>query len=502
MDKLFLRHDNSHSLLIIFLGWGFPPESFAGINKPGFNILLLSRYRGLSGSDIDREIAETIRTEWKDYERDCGEVIVIGWSFGVKAASAFLASTKIPVTLCMAVNGTEHHIDDSRGIPYSIFNGTLNGLSENSFAKFRLRSAGSRDLLAKLDAKASTVTIDIEDLRDELRWFASMSTSTSDICRSIWDKIIVGMDDRIFPPENQITSWEGHDIFTIKGMPHVPDFQWLIETFIIDKRKVCDKFSMAGLTYSRNAVIQHASARKLYDRFISVFDTCRLKSSAAYNASQMSVIELGYGDGTFTDLYIKDFITSCRLVTLTDISPSPDTDTLKYSSITDKNHIVEIIHDDAESIGFARECLSDKSRDIIFSSSMFQWLNSPKTMLERCANALRDDGVIALSYYGPGTFKEIQETVGTGLKYPSAEWMERIAKECDLDIAILEKDTETLSFDSPAEALRHLRLTGVNALPGIPSPSRTRYLLENWPLDSEGKATLTFCPVYMILTKR
>lgn len=133
---------------------------------------------------------------------------------------------------------------------------------------------------------------------------------------------------------------------------------------------------------------------------------------------------------------------------------------------------------------------------------MFQWLNSPKTMLERCANALRDDGVIALSYYGPGTFKEIQETVGTGLKYPSAEWMERIAKECDLDIAILEKDTETLSFDSPAEALRHLRLTGVNALPGIPSPSRTRYLLENWPLDSEGKATLTFCPVYMILTKR
>lgn len=503
MDKLFLKQECSHSLLIIFLGWGFQPESFSGIHKTGFNILLLSGYNGLSGADMDREIMQTIRSEWSEYDSDCFEVIVIGWSFGVKAASAFLDSTDIPVTLSLAVNGTEHHIDDSRGIPETVFKGTFDNLSERTFSKFRLRCAGSKDKLEELESKARTTPQKpLDDLREELRWFASVTPAPPERQHSIWDKAVIGMEDRIFPPLNQIASWKGHDIFTVEGMAHIPDFQWLIETFIVDKTKVCDKFNTAGSTYTENAVAQKATAQKLYDKFISVFENSKLKNSETYRASQMSVLELGCGDGTFTDLYIKSIIDHSRLVTLSDINISPDMKTFMSSSLAEKSDIIETIHDDAEYIGFVKANLAEESRDIILSSSMFQWLNSPRLMLTRCANALRHNGIIAFSYYGPGTFKEIQETVGTGLKYPSPAWMERIARECRLDIEAFETEEETLLFDSPVEALRHLKLTGVNALPETASPSRTRYLLGNWPLDKSGKAPLTFVPVYMILSKK
>lgn len=133
MEKVFLGDNGQKSLIILFLGWGFHPESFVGLHKPGFNILLLTGYEGLNGQEIDYEICRTIR----DHNADFKEVIVVAWSFGVKPAAEFLVKTSLPVTLRLAVNGTEYHIDSHRGIPPEIFNGTLAGLSERTLAKFR-----------------------------------------------------------------------------------------------------------------------------------------------------------------------------------------------------------------------------------------------------------------------------------------------------------------------------------------------------------------------------
>ena len=162
---------------------------------------------------------------------------------------------------------------------------------------------------------------------------------------------------------------------------------------------------------------------------------------------------------------------------------------------------LEILQGDAESEEFQETALKGNSRDLIFSSSMFQWLNSPRQMLKRCADALRPGGIIALSFYGPETLREISATVGSGLKYPSPDWMRRVAEESGLRIESMDVEEDTIHFDTPSDALRHLRLTGVNALPGNHSPARTRLLLRNWPLTSDGHATLTFQPVYMILSK-
>lgn len=501
MNKLFIRHDDSHSLIIIFLGWGFEPNSFSNLRKSGSNILILSQYNGLSGAEIDREITDFVKHEWKSFESDCSEVIVIGWSFGVKIAASFLEITELPITLCLAVNGTEHHIDDIRGIPKAIFDGTLDGLSERSFEKFRLRCAGSRDLLNSLIGDVKSTTTSVEDLRSELEWFATLTPSPSERQLPIWDKVVVGMNDRIFPPQNQIASWNGFDLFQVDGMSHIPDFQWLIDSFIVSKRKVGDKFTIAGDSYSEHAQSQRATAKKLYDLFSDLFEKSQLRNSDKFRDGKLSVLELGFGDGMFTDFYFNSIKESSELITLSDIRCSDVAVARKYSSQIGADHLVEFVYGDAESVAFLRKILVKGSRDIIFSSSMFQWLNSPRNLLKNCSCALKKDGMIALSYYGPGTFKEIQETIGAGLKYPSLQWMQRIALGCGLRVDVAETDQITMLFDSPTEALRHLKLTGVNALDESSSHKQTRYLLNNWPLDESGKAKLTFCPVYLILSK-
>lgn len=108
---------------------------------------------------------------------------------------------------------------------------------------------------------------------------------------------------------------------------------------------------------------------------------------------------------------------------------------------------------------------------------------------------------MALSYYGAGTFKEIQETIGVGLKYPSVNWMQKIARECGLSIEICDVETKTMLFNSPIEALRHVKLTGVNALNDTSSHLQTKLLLNSWPLDENGMAKLTFCPVFIVMSK-
>lgn len=491
MEKVFLGDTGHNSLIILFLGWGFSPDSFAGIRKPGFDILSVRGYEGLSGNMIDEEI----RAFLKERDSAYSEVVVIAWSFGVKAAAAFLENTTIPVTLSLAVNGTEYHIDNDRGIPRAIFKGTLEGLSDRTFEKFRLRCAGSWAKLRQLDVDGNTN--DIDALRRELEWFASLPPVPPARRYSIWDKVVIGENDRIFPVNNQTKAWEGYDIFVIPGMEHVPDFQWLVDTFIVDKTKVADKFTTALDSYTENAVAQQATARKLFDKFVSVFHN----SEPERATGKLSLLELGYGDGTFTRTYLRSLSPRCEAVTLSDIGRCADS-----SWVTDEipphcDVNLEILRGDAESEEFQETAIKGNSRDLIFSASMFQWLNSPRQMLKRCAAALRHGGIIALSFYGPETLREISATVGSGLKYPSPDWMRRVAEESGLRIESMDVEEETIHFDTPADALRHLRLTGVNALPGNHSPARTRLLLRNWPLTSDGHATLTFQPVYMILSK-
>jgi ubiquinone/menaquinone biosynthesis C-methylase UbiE len=504
MNKLYLNNGEASRLILIFLGWGFPPEAFSRLEKSGYHILLVSGYDdSFSLSEVETFIqAQRATDATPRYE----EVVVIGWSFGVKAAELFLAQSKLPITLRLAVNGTEFHIDDERGIPQTIFNGTLEGLTDKSLSKFLLRSCGSKQLYDELfdNQGAEYAARNLETLRSQLRWFATLPPVPATPDRHLWDKAIIGTNDRIFPAQNQEKAWADYDQFVIPNMAHVPDFQWVLDNFVVDKQRVCHKFGSASDTYTDNAKAQQVTAEKLYQHFSVAFANSKLKSGEKFAANGLKITELGYGDGMFTRQYAPLLLRHCAAITLCDIQEHSLSQILNRNgddvAVADQQKI-RTVTADVEAAAFVENYLPANSQDLIFSASMFQWLNSPATMLRRCCKALKQDGMIALSFYGPGTLSEISATVGNGLKYPSADWMQRVARECGLTVELVEVGKEQLTFATANEAVRHLKLTGVNALSKQTSPAMMRRLLSQWPVNEEGSATLTFCPIYMILTK-
>ena len=139
MRHTFLRHHSGSSeLLLFFSGWGSEPGMFISGSDtgPGRNILMLWDYRDMT---LDPDLLHGY-----------GRISLLAWSMGVWAAGKALGEAGMVNGPRLAVNGTPFPIDDGRGIPTTIFDGTLNGLSERTLAKFRRRMCGSSETLESL----------------------------------------------------------------------------------------------------------------------------------------------------------------------------------------------------------------------------------------------------------------------------------------------------------------------------------------------------------------
>ena len=102
-----------------------------------------------------------------------------------------------------ALNGTPHPIDERRGIPPAIYQGTLDGLTGASLHKFLRRmcadSAAFRRFLERTPRRP------LDEIRDELACIARLDATLP-------DEAVVGRADRIIPPANQLTAW--HELGT------------------------------------------------------------------------------------------------------------------------------------------------------------------------------------------------------------------------------------------------------------------------------------------------
>ncbi|WP_290376595.1 pimeloyl-ACP methyl esterase BioG family protein, partial [Duncaniella muris] len=262
--------------ILIFAGWGMDEKPFASLKQEGYRIIAVWDYR-------EPAFPPSLVEELEQYR----EIAVIGWSFGVPAATRFLAAhSELPVSARIAVNGTMHPVSDSLGIPEAIFRGTLAGLSEKTLSKFNLRMCGSAESYRRFSL--TLPARDIDGLRAELE----AVESAGDACGAIWDTAIVGTADRIIPPENQLRAWQGGEAvetLTVADGPHLPDFQAIINEFITEKGLVAEKFGRAGETYDDNAVVQRQIAEKLCSQAI-----------AAGAADCRSILEIGCGTGLTT----------------------------------------------------------------------------------------------------------------------------------------------------------------------------------------------------------
>lgn len=192
MKHVFIQRQHTPRLLLLFAGWGMDTTPFQSMERAGSDLLVCYDYRTLT---FDEELCRSYQ-----------EITLIAWSMGVWAATQLLQNSSLPITRCIAINGTPYPIDDLRGIPTAIFQGTLAGLNDATLAKFQRRMCGSASAYQQFLAVAPTRPI--EELKEELQAIAT-GYATLPPATLPWESARVGSADRIFPAENQLRAWEG-----------------------------------------------------------------------------------------------------------------------------------------------------------------------------------------------------------------------------------------------------------------------------------------------------
>ena len=471
MNKEYIVRDNNSRLILIFTGWGMDTCPFRSLEKTGYDILIVYNYTGYSeGGDEEAVLADMIS--------GYSETVLFGWSFGVRVASSFLKRYRkcLPLTRTVAINGTTSHIHDHRGIPVAIFNGTLSGLSENTLRKFHRRMFTDSDGYSQFIAHAPERTFN--SLLEELRMFGNLPSLYD---TDIWDIAVISENDRIFPAANQRNAWNMKKTIVLKDSPHFPDMQAMLDRFVVDKQLVAAKFSNVAATYTTHASVQAIVAQKLWNhtsRFIPYIKN-----------SPVEVLEIGVGSGTLTQTYAS-VLPEYRL-TLWDIANMPLPDCVPSTT--------KMECCDAET---AISSIDNGSIDLLMSASTMQWFHSVPRFIENLPKILSPGGIAAMALYGIHTYREIENVTGRSLSYPSLGMLEDAARKSGLKILHSAEEEKTERFQSVSHLLKHLKLTGVNALGGDKSAQASAIkLMRSYPVLPDGSAPLTYHPLYLILQK-
>ncbi len=193
-------------------GWGCDDIPFRKIDSQDYDVLMCYDYRDLSNvSDIIEEL--------KHYQ----EQHLIAWSLGVYASSILFKDHKDLFISTLAINGSLSPINDEKGIPSAIFQGTIDGLDKRGRDKFFMRMCGGRSGFA--DFSKHQPQRSVEDQKEELICLQNMILDRS-ITWDIFDKVLLSSRDMIFPFKNLEKAWEGKSQKNVLDLPHFCFSEW------------------------------------------------------------------------------------------------------------------------------------------------------------------------------------------------------------------------------------------------------------------------------------
>lgn len=197
-QELFRQSPNSDKLILFFNGWAMTHEAVDHLSLPdGYDLLHVCDYR-----------SDNFKFDPTPYK----EIHLTAWSMGVWEAERLSARGLLPaVTSATAICGTGFPMDDQMGIPLTIFQGTLDGLTDENRLRFNRRMCGGKSLKKLFDALSSRETNDIKaelgrvfDAENERLKGDNPYPSTP----LQWNKAWIGERDRIIPVENQKRFWQ------------------------------------------------------------------------------------------------------------------------------------------------------------------------------------------------------------------------------------------------------------------------------------------------------
>lgn len=432
--------------VLLFSGWGVDADMLDLPAVAGHDLFVVSDYTTL-------ELDETSLSGYV-------EIVAVAWSYGVAMASIYMQSSNLPVTRRVAVNGTMFPVDSSRGISPDIFNATLASLDEKTLARFDRRMAGGAAAMSNLRPRRR----EVEALAAELQ---AIGSRAAEVPLLRWDEAIVSTGDYIVPAAAQLTAWgEGHavKVTTVDG-PHLPDFAAILARVAVDKPLVGRRFAKAASTYESGAVVQRSVAARLARMLRGIVP------------AGADVLEIGPGTGVLTRM-LQDAIAPGRL-TGADLSPVPIEG-------------MEMVEGDAEMMPMLAA-----SFDLIVSSSVIQWFNSPRRYFERLASFMKPGAVLAVATYGNRNFEQLDTLVPGRRIFPTpGEWREMLPGT--LRVVTACEEVVEMEFDSAVELLRHISKTGVGGTGDSISVAR---MVREYPVDDDGKCRLTYHPIWIIAVK-
>lgn len=194
MKQHFIIKNNQKHLLLFFAGWGMDENPFSQIRPIGYDQMICYDYRSL---EFDVTLIQ-----------DYSNITLLAWSMGVWTASQTMKQyPNLSISRSIAVNGTLYPIHETKGIAPSIYEGTLQGLNEQTLQKFQRRMCGSATDYKSFQTVAPQRPVG--ELKEELVAIRSqyLSLDPSDFT---WHKAIIGKNDRIFLPDNQSRAWENN----------------------------------------------------------------------------------------------------------------------------------------------------------------------------------------------------------------------------------------------------------------------------------------------------
>ena len=236
---------------------------------------------------------------------------------------------------------------------------------------------------------------------------------------------------------------------------------------MIDKSLVKKRFSKSLKTYDDNAIVQKQMAEKLVD-FLpkKEFD---------------SILEIGCATGLLTK-QIKSKLSFYSFSANDIVSES-------------ESYIKEIIPQSEFILGDIETINLDKKYDLIISNACLQWCNDIEKTILKLKNSLNEGGILAVSVFGKNNIKEINEI------------FEILPKTVDIDKlpknTIVVEETINMFFDTPIGVLKHIKLTGANA---VKEMTMTKSLLKDFEIKynekfaQKNRVQLTYNPVYLIIS--
>ena len=343
MKSKWIRRDGNKMLILFFGGFACDEKILSRSCVPAdCDMVMFFDYRSL---DFDFDFSAY------------AEVSVVAWSFGVWVAD-FLAKKIGRTFMRVAINGSPFPVDDSFGIPVSIFEKTLSAFDERSKERFLRRVCGGSGEYSELEGLMTSRSA--SELRDELL-FLKGAFAREKFEKKPWDTVIVARNDKIFPLENLKRVW-GESAQVGEGEHlNVPIFGMAFAAVSQRVLRTRGGFDKTAETYSENAFVQRDIAATLADV---------LEDFAPMGDSVSNILEVGCGTGLLTYRLASRF--GAAQWYLNDLSEKMCACAAR--ALVKKPNICK---------GDIMLAEFDSTMDLIVSSSCFQWVPDLRSLFAK-----------------------------------------------------------------------------------------------------------------------